>query len=92
MKSERMRTAAFSFSGSIHVQRLHANYANINININTNYNIIFNYNTMAAAALRAASGHRKKQLFICCRIRYISPSWPSSRRETAIRRLQYSRA
>ena len=60
MKSEWMRTAAFSFSGSIHVQRLHANYANTNynININTNYNIIFNYNTMAAAALRAASGHQ----------------------------------
>lgn len=53
-----MRTAAFSFSGSIHVQRLHANYANTNIN--TNYNIIFNYNTMAAAALRAASGHQQK--------------------------------
>ena len=45
------------------MQRLHANYANINININTNYNIIFNYNTMAAAALRAASGHREKTAF-----------------------------
>ena len=78
------------------MQRLHANYANTNTNINTNtntnYNIIFNYNTMAAAALRAASGHQKKQFFICCGIRYASPSWPSSGRETAIRRLQYSRA
>ena len=55
MKSEWMRTAAFSSSISIHMQRLHANYANININ--TNYNI------MAAAALRAASGHREKTTF-----------------------------
>ena len=61
MKSEWMRTAAFSSSISIHMQRLHANYANININ--TNYNIIFNYNIMAAAALRAASGHREKTTF-----------------------------
>ena len=64
--------AAFSFSGSIHVQRLHANYANTN----TNYNIIFNYNTMAAAALRAASGHQKNSfLFV---VEYVTRPFSSS--------------
>ena len=71
MKSEWMRTAAFSSSISIHVQRLHANYANTN----TNYNIIFNYNTMAAAALRAASGHRENSVFV---VEYVTRPFSSS--------------
>ena len=78
MKSEQRRTArCFSSSISIHVHRLHANYANININTNTNtnYNIIFNYNIMAAAALRAASGHQQNSFFV---VKYVTRPFSSS--------------